>query len=134
MFLGDVGSYAIGAWLAIAVVIGLRAGVAPVTMLAPVAVFLGDTATTIGRRAASGERWYSAHRSHAYQRLVIAGWSHTLATAFVAFVIAVTSVIGFSARDSGDVGQLLAAAGILVVITAYIATPAVVARRRSTPA
>ena len=35
MFLGDVGSYFLGAWLAALAVLGLRAGIAPEAVLAP---------------------------------------------------------------------------------------------------
>jgi Fuc2NAc and GlcNAc transferase len=39
-------------------------------------VFWFDATVTLLRRILAGERWYTAHRSHAYQRLYQAGWSH----------------------------------------------------------
>lgn len=77
VFLGDVGSLPVGLLLgALAVLVsrGEPAGFAAAFLcLGP---FLFDTAYTLVRRALRGERLFSAHRSHLYQRLVIAGWSH----------------------------------------------------------
>src|SRR3954470_2162796 len=87
MFLGDVGSYFLGAWLAVVAVLGLRAGVAPEAVLAPLALYAADTGTTLVRRVARGERWYLPHRDHAYQRLGDGGWSHVQASALVATCI-----------------------------------------------
>ncbi|MGR6104222.1 MAG: MraY family glycosyltransferase [Candidatus Nitrosoglobus sp.] len=39
-------------------------------------VFWFDATVTLLRRILAGERWYTAHRSHAYQRLHQVGWSH----------------------------------------------------------
>ena len=39
-------------------------------------VFFADSTITLVRRMIRGERWYSAHETHAYQRIVQAGWSH----------------------------------------------------------
>jgi Fuc2NAc and GlcNAc transferase len=38
--------------------------------------FVFDATATLLRRLARRERLYQAHRSHAYQRAVRAGWSH----------------------------------------------------------
>ncbi|MFU8797944.1 MAG: MraY family glycosyltransferase, partial [Gammaproteobacteria bacterium] len=40
------------------------------------AVFICDTTLTLLRRMLQGEKWYSAHCSHAYQRLVQRGYTH----------------------------------------------------------
>jgi len=42
--------------------------------------FIFDTVYTLGRRFIRGENIFEAHRSHLYQRLVIAGWSHESVT------------------------------------------------------
>jgi len=73
MFLGDVGSYFLGASLATLAVLGLRAGLPPEAVLAPLVLYLADTGTTLARRAARGEAWYLPHRDHVYQRLTRLG-------------------------------------------------------------
>lgn len=77
IFMGDVGSAFLGFTLAAAVLAGskvdLRLTVAGVLILWP---FVFDTAMTFLRRLFHGEDVFTAHRSHLYQRLVIAGFSH----------------------------------------------------------
>jgi hypothetical protein len=51
--------------------------------------FVVDATLTLARRVAARERFWVAHRSHAYQRLVLAGWSHRrLALAACALMVA----------------------------------------------
>ena len=38
--------------------------------------FIADASFTLARRVVSGERFWEPHRTHLYQRLVLAGWSH----------------------------------------------------------
>jgi UDP-GlcNAc:undecaprenyl-phosphate/decaprenyl-phosphate GlcNAc-1-phosphate transferase len=75
-FLGDVGSYFFGGWLAISAVLLL--GQLPLLLLLlPLLPYVADTAWTLVRRVRRGETLHEAHREHVYQRLVLAGWSHT---------------------------------------------------------
>ena len=81
IFMGDVGSAFLGYTLAVLPVIA--ALVDPRLALAGVLVvwlFVFDTSFTILRRLRHGENIFAAHRSHLYQRLVIAGWSHRSVT------------------------------------------------------
>ena len=77
VFLGDAGSIPLGF---LAGAFGLEGAVAgvwppwlPVLVFSP---FIVDATLTLAGRAARGEPFWRAHRSHAYQRLVLAGWSH----------------------------------------------------------
>jgi UDP-N-acetylmuramyl pentapeptide phosphotransferase/UDP-N-acetylglucosamine-1-phosphate transferase len=87
MFLGDVGSYFIGCWLATLMILGLRAHLPVEVMVAPLAVYLADTSSTIIRRIFRGQRFLEAHREHVYQRLVACGWSHARTTGYVGAAI-----------------------------------------------
>jgi UDP-N-acetylmuramyl pentapeptide phosphotransferase/UDP-N-acetylglucosamine-1-phosphate transferase len=121
VFLGDVGSYFFGAWLAVLVVVGLRARIAPEAIIAPVSLYLADTATTLVRRVVRHERWYTPHRDHAYQHLVRAGWSHTRTTALVAATMALCSALG-AVSISAAPGAARAGAdlAILCILGAYV--------------
>lgn len=134
MFLGDVGSYFLGGWLAALVVVGLRAGIPPEAVVAPLAPYLTDTAATIVRRVARGERWYLAHCDHAYQRLVRLGWSHTRTTLVVGAVMAACAALGAVSLTAGLPVRLAADAALAGVLAAYLAAPARLARRRSAAA
>lgn len=77
IFMGDVGSGFLGFIFAALTIIGNQALNLPATgFVLGLGMFILDTSFTLIRRIAQGERWYAAHRTHYYQRLVQAGWSH----------------------------------------------------------
>lgn len=68
IFLGDVGSGALGYALAcLAVLASARLDVSAALLLLPLAPFLIDAGLTLLRRMVRGERWWTAHVQHAYQ-------------------------------------------------------------------
>jgi UDP-N-acetylmuramyl pentapeptide phosphotransferase/UDP-N-acetylglucosamine-1-phosphate transferase len=81
IFMGDVGSAFLGYSFAILPLLGLR-GNGPLASLSPILgallvwPFIFDTGFTFLRRLRQGENVLAAHRSHLYQRLIIAGYSH----------------------------------------------------------
>ncbi|OLT41912.1 hypothetical protein BJF86_02595 [Serinicoccus sp. CNJ-927] len=78
MFLGDCGSYLVGALLTAGIVLEQAGGGRPLLLAAPLLPYLVDTGVTLVRRAARGERLVDAHREHLYQRLSRRpGWGHT---------------------------------------------------------
>lgn len=87
IFLGDIGSGLLG-FLFATCAIGAESRGAPgvLLVLLLLGVFVVDATVTLVRRVLRSERWYEAHRSHAYQRLVQAGWSHRAVTCAVAGV------------------------------------------------
>lgn len=129
MFLGDVGSYFIGAWLAAGAVLGLRTGVPPEAVLAPLALYAADTGTTLVRRVLRGERWYLPHRDHAYQRLCVAGWTHLQTSALVACCIAACGLLGVVSLGDSVPGRVAADLGVVGVISGYLFAPRWAARR-----
>jgi len=91
LFLGDSGSYLIGASAGILAVGGALAGY-PLAFIGPLATYAADTGFAVVQRLRRGERLTEAHRSHVFQQLVALGWSHTR-TAFV--------TAGFTAASAG---------------------------------
>lgn len=83
IFMGDVGSLFIGYVLAAFATVTANSGERPVPFIAVLLIlstFLYDTIFTLIRRARRGEKLWEAHRTHLYQRLVIAGQSHRRVT------------------------------------------------------
>ena len=78
VFMGDVASVPLGFIFASLAVYGIQTGSfsLPVFILI-MSVFLVDATLTLLARALSGERWYTAHARHVYQRLIAQGWSHS---------------------------------------------------------
>lgn len=81
IFMGDVGSAFLGyTFAALTIMAGQSASslvLAGWLLLWP---FVFDTTFTLFRRWRNGENIFIAHRSHLYQRLVIAGYSHRTVT------------------------------------------------------
>ena len=77
LFLGDLGSTSLGL-LAVALALqGSALGLFPLWVAGlAFSPFILDATATLARRALRGEQLWQAHRSHHYQRLVLAGWSH----------------------------------------------------------
>ena len=91
IFMGDVGSTAIGFFIGL---LPLLPEARPVP-LEPVAIalslFVLDATTTLLRRVAAGEQWYTPHRTHLYQRPVVLGASHRAVLVVSAAGMAVVS-------------------------------------------
>ncbi|MFN5755192.1 MAG: MraY family glycosyltransferase [Planctomycetia bacterium] len=110
IFMGDVGSAFLGFLIA---VLPLAVGAEAKPRVVPVAVFvmwpfIFDTGFTILRRLRNRENIFQAHRSHLYQRLAIAGWSHRAVSALYGALAAMAGAIGVaplfdpSLRQSAD--------------------------------
>lgn len=77
IFMGDGGSSFLGFLIATFALAGQIWWDIPILLwLIVYEVFWFDATVTLLRRIWAGERWYTAHRSHAYQRLHQAGWPH----------------------------------------------------------
>jgi UDP-N-acetylmuramyl pentapeptide phosphotransferase/UDP-N-acetylglucosamine-1-phosphate transferase len=77
IFMGDAGSIPLGFLAAALGLVGWRNGLWPLWFpLVVFGPFVADASVTLLRRALRGERIWTAHRSHYYQRLVLTGWSH----------------------------------------------------------
>jgi UDP-N-acetylmuramyl pentapeptide phosphotransferase/UDP-N-acetylglucosamine-1-phosphate transferase len=77
VFMGDVGSLALGFIFAALILYGIGSGAFSLPLgLLVMALFLADSTLTLLARVIRGERWYNAHRQHLYQRLIARGWTH----------------------------------------------------------
>jgi len=77
LFMGDVGSCTLGFCFGVLAVIGEIEDTVPlVVWFILLAIFICDATFTLLMRIGRNEKWYQAHKSHAYQRLVQLGMSH----------------------------------------------------------
>ncbi len=123
MFLGDTGSYFFGGWLAALAVVGLSAGVPPEAVVAPLSLYLADTAITLIRRFRRGEKWFHPHRDHTYQRLVQLGWSHARTTLFVGGLMLATSGFGALSLVGPILVRVVGDILLVGVLVAYVLSP-----------
>jgi UDP-GlcNAc:undecaprenyl-phosphate GlcNAc-1-phosphate transferase len=126
VFLGDVGSYGLGAGIALLGVQAVAAGVPVWVVVAIPAVYLSDVLVTVGRRWTAGRPLFAAHREHTYQRLTPVGSAHLPVAAAVTAVSAAVAGCVLLAWVSGDgavraVALLAGAAGV----AGYLVAPRV---------
>lgn len=133
VFLGDVGSYFFGAALALLVLLALRAGFTVEAALAPVALYLADTGTTLARRVWKGEPWHQPHRDHVYQQLVKRGWSHTQVTSMV-FVAILACALPGALTVAFPAVRPVAVLVIALVLGLYLLSPRIAARQAAAAA
>lgn len=128
IFMGDVGSAFCGFMLAViplAAPAGLREKLVPV-VVAALWPFLLDTTFTLLRRAIRRENIFQAHRTHLYQRLTVAGWSHRSVARLYGMLSAITAALAAGpfidpecrlAADNALLAMLLAgAAGLAACV------------------
>lgn len=90
IFMGDVGSLAIGgAFALLTLVAERRHGVPAGAGVMLLGVFIADSVVTLLKRLRRGEAIWTAHRSHYYQRAVASGMTHAAVTsrALALFVV-----------------------------------------------
>jgi len=103
LFLGDVGSHALGFGLAaIALRSAPAAGEGAWLLWLPASAMLLDAGLTLLARARRRQRLWQAHREHLYQRAVAAGWSHAgVCGLYLAWALAASALaLAFAARPS----------------------------------
>lgn len=112
IFMGDVGSAFLGyTFAALTVMAGVSNPRMPLAGLLVVWPFVFDTAFTLMRRLRRGENIFMAHRSHLYQRLVIAGYSHGAVTGLYLGFAMVGVVLAFAwVRDIPGIDWLVVGA------------------------
>lgn len=118
IFMGDAGSTALGATIAMVLLHGanrqLVASVdfawAALTIALPL---IADAIYTLIQRVWRRENIFQAHRTHLYQRLNQYGWPHAqVAIAYIASAVA----IGLALVSLGSVGALLSVVAVIVVV------------------
>lgn len=131
VFLGDSGSYGLGAISFELVVLSFAAGVPWWLATAPMHLYLCDVLVTLCRRAWRRRPLLSAHRDHAYQRLLdTSGSGHASVAMAVASASAVEIALLLIAARVSDVAAAVALGAVAVaVLVAYLRLPELAMRR-----
>ena len=121
LFIGDVGSGALGFWLAVVALASDRGGAVPAVVWALLgAVFLVDATATLLRRVIAGERWHEAHRSHAYQRLARTSLGHRGVTVAVLLLNAGLGGLAWFSLKKPSAQLASIAGGFAVLVVLYV--------------
>ena len=129
-FLGDTGSYGIGAAVFALAVWLFVSGVPIVVVIAPLVFVLFDVGSTIVWRLFQGENILLAHRKHIYQRIQQAGWSHGTVSLFHAALTVLACVLAVPTLISGNTASTYPAHVFWVGLLALYALVPLWLRRR----
>ena len=131
VFMGDVGTYFAGAWLSLLLIAAIADGATVEAALGPVAVFATDAGVTVIRHLLDGKPVTAPHRDHVYQRLVGAGWSHTLTAGLVTALTAVTAALGSVSLARDTAARCAADLAIVALLFGYLTLPRLVPANRT---
>ncbi|MDH4380302.1 MAG: glycosyltransferase family 4 protein [Gammaproteobacteria bacterium] len=127
IFMGDVGSYFLGGLFALLLLRGILSTGAPWRWLMVFAPFITDATLTLLARMLRRQRWWEAHREHAYQRLILKGWAHAqVALAYGVFSLVSLGCALLSAQ-SGNSGL-----GVMLLVYGLAATLWGIVQRHAT--
>jgi glycosyltransferase WbpL len=115
IFMGDVGSTAIGFFLACVPFLPSARPVPVEAVGIAAGLFILDATTTLIRRMRNGESWYEAHRSHWYQRPLSLGVPHRTITLWAYAGMILLAIASAAFVQAGAVARV-----------ALLATPAIV--------
>ena len=140
IFLGDVGSTALGFLLAATPLLASHGDRhrALLAVAIGLSIFLLDPTVTLLRRLRTPAKLATAHREHAYQRLAAAHNRHGPTTAYLVGAGLVLSIVGGLSYRAGGPGWPYVALGVaaycLLVVQVARAAPSVLNRDRETGA
>lgn len=106
IFMGDAGSSTLGLLAAAMALWADRQGLFPLWVSVMVfSPFIVDASVTLIRRSLRGDRIWEAHRSHYYQRLVQAGWTHRRAALWEYALMGLCTAAAFVSMRVSAKGQ-----------------------------
>jgi Fuc2NAc and GlcNAc transferase len=121
LFMGDVGSGMLGYLFAVLSIASENAGAVPLLMwVLLLGAFVFDATVTLCRRVMHGERWYHAHHSHAYQRMVQAGRSHAMVSSMILLINLALAVLAIVAWLRPTFFLISIAVGALLLTIIYL--------------
>jgi UDP-N-acetylmuramyl pentapeptide phosphotransferase/UDP-N-acetylglucosamine-1-phosphate transferase/glycosyltransferase involved in cell wall biosynthesis len=120
IFMGDVGSGALGFGFGAIAVASENAGAVPLVLwVLLLGVFVFDATVTLGRRVLQRDRWYAPHRSHAYQRAVQGGLGHGAVSAAACLLTVVLGALAAVATVRPSFVPGAVAIGVLLLAVVY---------------
>lgn len=114
IFLGDVGSGALGFMIAALLIVAWQQSALPLaSALVLPSAFVLDSGLTLAMRILAGKRWYRPHREHLYQWLVRSGRTHAQVT--LGYAMWTSACVLLVAATPAGGGPVTGAAGLLAV-------------------
>lgn len=124
LFLGDSGSYLLGALLAVLVFASLKSGINLIIAVTPVSIYLLDVGRTLTLRMHARRPLLMAHREHVYQVLTDCGISHPRVSMIVGtFSLVVGGIAIIGSQELVQIPLMLVL--LTVVYSCYVVLPTI---------
>ena len=130
-FLGDTGSYGIGAAVFVLAIWLFVLGVPIVVIIAPMIFIVFDVGLTLVLRLFRGENIFLPHRQHIYQRIQQAGWSHGMVSLFHAALSVLACILAVPTLMAGNTASTYPSHVFWAVLLALYALLPLWLRKRS---
>lgn len=130
-FLGDTGSYGIGAAVFVLAIWLFVLGVPIVVIIAPMIFVIFDVGLTLVLRLFRGENIFLPHRQHIYQRIQQAGWSHGTVSLFHSALSVLACILAVPTLVAGNTASTYPSHVFWAVLLALYALLPLWLRRRS---
>lgn len=131
MFLGDSGSYVLGAAAAVLAIWTMTRHSNILVVVAPLLIYAVDVGVTLVRRVLKRASLFTAHREHVYQRLQQLTASHSRAALLVTILTGLCCALGLLAAVQPTL-RPVCYVGAVAVIGLYLAMPAWIPRLPTT--
>jgi len=131
LFMGDSGSTVLGLLAGVVILTAHAIGLLPVWLgILVFSPFIVDASITLCRRMLRGEKFWKAHKSHYYQRLVESGWGHrrTVLAEYALMAACSASAVAATSQSLWRQTVIIAGWALIYVILIFLIQRA--ARRR----
>ena len=122
IFMGDSGSYLMGALLSLFALAAWESGVSALTSMTPLVIYLGDVLWTVIKRARRKEKLLVAHRDHTYQQLVDQGLSHARVSVIAGGFTTLACTVALTTQHR-SLPLLLQLAALALILGTYLSLP-----------
>jgi Fuc2NAc and GlcNAc transferase len=120
IFMGDVGSTVLGATVAIGLLHPAEGALQSWSMLAITLPLIADAIYTLIRRLKRHENIFKPHRTHLYQRLQQAGWSHAhVASSYIFMTLVIAGNLHFF-HEAGALMSLISVVSAIGLAEIYL--------------
>jgi len=123
LFMGDSGSTVLGLLAGVVILYAHRETILPVWLgLLVFSPFIVDASVTLGTRMLRGEKFWRAHKTHYYQRLVEMGWGHkrTVLAEYALMIACSATAVAAIQQPLARQATLIAGWAVLYVILIYL--------------
>ncbi len=122
LFMGDTGSTVLGLLAGVVILTAHREAILPVWLgILVFSPFIIDASITISRRLLRGEKFWQAHKSHYYQRLVESGWGHrrTVLAEYVLMIACSASAVVAASQPLARQATIIAGWAVIYAAIIY---------------